>query len=382
MIRGGVSVLGVLAVLLVGAGPAGAVIPTGNLLADQNPGAELGPSSSTGNDVFTPPGWTPVPVASYSPRATTVRYGAAGGFPTVAQGTAIGGGNSFFAGGPSGTGDKGAAGLALQPVALPASVLSDVDSGNVQATLSACLGGYANQDDFADVSANYTDAGGAFKANELADGPTASQRGGQTKLVPAASAPITLPAGTRQLATYLFFARSPNTAGGYNDGYADNVSVRLSRAGGPSPAADCPPAGGGGGSGGGGSGKQNTPSGINTTVPISRVGKRLTLKGTNALVKLRCTLHDSNCKGTLGLAATGLPKAKATAAKSKATKLGSAKFNIAAGKTKTIKVKLKRSIRKRLAKLSTKRLKKLKITATAKIGGESTKFSLGAVRKH
>jgi hypothetical protein len=46
------------------------------------------------------------------------------------------------------------------------------------------------------------------------------------------------------------------------------------------------------------------------------------------------------------------------------------------------KVKLKRSPRRRLAKLSAKRLKKLKITATAKIGSESTKFSLGAVRKH
>jgi hypothetical protein len=378
---GGIAVVGV-AVSLVGAAPAGAVIPSGNLLADQNPGAELGPSSSTGNDVFTPPGWTPVPTASYSPRATTVRYGAAGGFPTVAQGTAIGGGNSFFAGGPSGTGDKGAAGLQVQPVALPASVLSDVDAGNVQATLSACLGGYANQDDFADVSANYTDSGGTFKANELVDGPTASQRGGQTKLVPAASAPITLPAGTRQFGANLFFARSPNTAGGYNDGYADNVSVRLSRAGGPSPGADCPPAGGG--SGGGGSGKQNTPGGTNTAVPISRVGKRLTLKGKNALVKLHCSARDTSCKGTLSLATTGLPKVpKSTAAKkAKAAKLGSAKFTIASGKTKTIKVKLKRSIRKRLGALSKRRLKKLKITATAKIGSESTKFSLGAVRKH
>jgi hypothetical protein len=163
--------------------------------------------------------------------------------------------------------------------------------------------------------------------------------------------------------------------------------VRLSPAGGPSPAADCPPAGVGGGSGAGGSGgggKQTGSGGTNTAVGIARVGKRLTFKGANALVTLRCTLRDSKCKGTLGLATTGLPEAhKSTAAKkAKATKLGSARFTIAAGKTRTIKVKLKRSIRKRLGALSKRRLKKLKITATAKIGTQTTKFALGAVRKH
>ena len=382
MTRVGVSVLGVLGVMLVGAGPAGAVIPTGNLLADQNPGAELGPSSSTGNDVFTPPGWTPVTGPNYSPRATTVRYGAAGGFPTVAQGTAIGGGKSFFAGGPSGTDDKGFADLVLQPITLPASVLSDVDAGNVQATLSACLGGYANQDDRVDAFDGFTDAGGTGTSTAAVYGPTASQRGGQTKLVPEVAAPKTLPAGTRRVGVELYFARSPNTAGGYNDGYADNISLRLSPAGDPSPGADCPhPAAAGAVVAV--AATRRAPGAPTPRSAFRRVGKRLTLKGSNALVKLRCTLHDSNCKGTLGLAATGLPKAhKAAAAKSKATKLGSAKFTIAAGKTKTIKVRLKRSIRNRLGALSKRRLRKLKITATVKVGAESTKFTLGAVRKH
>jgi hypothetical protein len=379
MVAAGVALVGVLS---VGAGPAAAVIPTGNLLADQNPGAESGPSSSTGNDVFTPPDWSAYP--GLSPRATTVRYGAPA-FPTVTQGSAIGGGNSFFAGGPTGTDDSGAGELVLQPVALPASVIADVDAGGVQATASACLGGYADQNDYADAYVRYTDAGGAEKTHTIVGGPQASQRGGVTKLMPEAGAPVTLPAGTRNVVAHLDFFRTPDTTGGYNDGYADNVSVRLSPAGGPSPGADCPPVGSGGsGSGGGGGGKQTGSGGTNTAVGIARAGKRLTLKGSDALVKLHCTLRDSNCKGTLGLAATGLPKAhKSTAAKkAKATKLGSAKFTIAAGKTKTIKVKIKRSTRKRLAKLSRRRLKKLKIIATAKIGKQSTKFTLGAVRKH
>jgi len=121
-------------------------------------------------------------------------------------------------------------------------------------------------------------------------------------------------------------------------------------------------------------------TGTNPEAGIARVGKRLTLKGRYALVKLQCTLTKT-CKGKLGLATTGLPKAqKAGAAKKKATKLGSARFKIAPQATKTVKVKLSRRIRKRLAKLSRKRLKRLKITATAKVGTQTTKFNLGATR--
>jgi hypothetical protein len=43
---------------------------------------------------------------------------------------------------------------------------------------------------------------------------------------------------------------------------------------------------------------------------------------------------------------------------------------------------LSRPIRKRLAKLSRKRLKRLKITVTAKVGTQTTKFNLGATRSH
>jgi CxxC motif-containing protein len=125
-----------------------------------------------------------------------------------------------------------------------------------------------------------------------------------------------------------------------------------------------------------------TVTGTNPAVGITRVGKSLTLKGRSALVKLHCTLQTS-CKGSLSLTTTGLPKVhKASAAKAKATKLGKAKFTIAAGKTKTVKVKLGRSIRKRLGKLSARRLKKLKIGAAAKVGTQTTKFTLHAVRKH
>jgi hypothetical protein len=123
------------------------------------------------------------------------------------------------------------------------------------------------------------------------------------------------------------------------------------------------------------------PTGTNPKTGIARVGTRLTLKGRYALVKLQCTLVGT-CKGSLTLTATGLPSAhKTRAAKAKQTKLGSVKFTIAALKTKTVKVNLSRTIRKRLAALSSRRLKRLKIVATAKVAGKTTKFSLGATRK-
>ena len=123
------------------------------------------------------------------------------------------------------------------------------------------------------------------------------------------------------------------------------------------------------------------PTGTNPKAGIARVGKRLTFKGRYALVRLQCT-QVGTCKGSLSLATTGLPKLhKASAARTKPTKLGAAKFRIPALKTKTVKVKLSRTIRKRLAALSAKRLKHLKIVATAKVGRKTTKFSLGATRK-
>jgi hypothetical protein len=123
------------------------------------------------------------------------------------------------------------------------------------------------------------------------------------------------------------------------------------------------------------------PTGTNPKAGIARVGKRLTLKGRYALVKLQCT-QVGTCRGSLSLATTGLPKAhKASAAKAKPTKLGAARFAIGSLKTKTVKVPLSRTIRKRLAALSAKPLKRLKIVATAKVGRKSTKFSLGATRK-
>jgi CxxC motif-containing protein len=370
--------------LSVGAGPAGAVIPSGNLLV--NPGAEAGGADPGGASTGAVSGWT---VGSQSP--AVVRYGTAGGFPSSPSPSVAGG--QFFAGGST-TPDSGSS---LNKTAMNQFVStsstgaqSEIDAGNVQATLSGCLGGYADQDDYVSISLNATDGIISVPlAGSPVNGPSASQRSNQTKLLPVSlTAPVL--ANSTALESVVTFTRESGLHT-YNDGYADNLQLILSPAGSTAPAplpcpgqaASSPSGGGHSGSGATTPGKLTAAAGTNPAAGISRVGKALTLKGRYALVKLRCTLHDGSCKGTLGLTTTDLPKAKATAAKkAKATKLGSAKFRIAKGRTQTVKVKIKRSIRKRLSPLSKRRLKKLKITATAKVGSQTTKFTLGAVRKH
>jgi CxxC motif-containing protein len=379
MLAIGVALVGALS---VGAAPAAAVIPTGNLLT--NSGAEDGPFSADGSSSVAIPGWITV-----EGHPTVVRYGTAGGFPTSTNPAA---GNQFFAGGANAADSGSGQGTAAisQSVDITGA-RSDVSAGNVQMTLTGCLGGYADQGDFGRLELTATTPGTDVTYAKTVDGPGAVARGNKTELLPVALPTVQVPPNTSALHVTVLLIRTSG-AGPYDDGYGDNFQLVLSPVGTTAPAPPtCSAATSLGGAPGTGSGaqganpnKSTSASGTNPAAGISRVGTRVTIKGTNALVTLRCTLHDSSCKGTLRLAATGLPKAhKSTIAKrAKATRLGSAKLTIAAGKTKTIKVKLSRSIRKRLAKLPAKRLKKLKITATAKIGSRATKFSLGAVRKH
>jgi hypothetical protein len=87
-----------LAACLVAAGSAGAEMRTLTPNLVVNPGAELG-SSGQGGVVTSIPGWTREDLIG-SKLSTVVDYGAPG-FPTLAQGAALGGGSHFFAGGPA-----------------------------------------------------------------------------------------------------------------------------------------------------------------------------------------------------------------------------------------------------------------------------------------
>ena len=123
-------------------------MPSGNLLV--NPGAEAGPGAPDSSQQLPLPGWT------VESTFTAVQYGAPA-FLTVADSTALGGGVNFFAGGPG-----GALSAATQVVDLSGAA-AEIDAGQVTATLSALLGGFATQTDHATVTATFLSAGGATR---------------------------------------------------------------------------------------------------------------------------------------------------------------------------------------------------------------------------
>jgi hypothetical protein len=207
--------VGLAAVFLSAAAPAGAVVPTGNLLV--NPGAEAGPGATDSSAQPAVPGWT---VAS---TFTAVQYGAPA-FLTAADSTALGGGVNFFAGGPG-----GAASAATQAVDVSGAA-AEIDAGKVAATLSALLGGYSSQTDHATVTATFLNAAGGPAGTVALPTVTAADRNQTTALV-ARTASAAVPAGTRQVSVRIDAIRDE---GSYNDGYIDNVSLTLGAgAGGP-----------------------------------------------------------------------------------------------------------------------------------------------------
>ena len=183
--------------------------PSGvNLL--QNPGAEAGTGSASGNDVLVTPGWTT------TSNFTVVNYGAPG-YPSAEVSQSIGGGLHFFSGGPG-----NALSSAMQSVDVsPAS--TTIDAGTAGVVLSAYLGGYASQGDSGTVAAIYLDAAGQ-ELGRVAIGPvSASDRGRATTLLPR-SATAAIPPATRTIRVVMTATR---TSGSHNDGYFDNVSLEI-----------------------------------------------------------------------------------------------------------------------------------------------------------
>jgi hypothetical protein len=359
---------------LATAGPAGALapLPTGNLISG---GDEEQFVSATGNDIFPLANWVRLPLEA---QVATVRYGAPG-FPTIAQAAEMGAGAMLFAGGPSAAGDDNSVAFTdseiYQTVQLPADALPYVKAGGVQITVSACLGGYADQSDFVNVFGGPSDYATVHaRTNLVLFGPSARERHGETKLLPRSST-MRLPPDATIYTVIVKFSRESGK-GTYSDGYADKIEAHLSPVSSDPPKANCTaptpqgaPSAPGGEPSGSSTGPGNTAdsSATNTAVPLAQAAKRVVLTKRYALLKLRCVAHDEACRGAVTL-------------RTKAARLGSARFEIATGSTPTIKVKLTTKARRMLARLSTRRVAKLQIAATAAIGTQRTTFTLGATR--
>ncbi len=173
-----------------------------------NGDAELDAGSSSGNVV-------PVTGFTTTGEFTVVQYNAGGGFPTATDPGPLDRGLNFFGGGPS---SGSSSGSQLIDLGFGSSV---IDAGAASFKLSAFLGGFASQGDNAVLTVQFEDALHAALGT-ASIGPVSNvDRGDQTGLLFRESAGL-VPVGSRFAAVNLQLTR---TAGSYDDGYADNLSL-------------------------------------------------------------------------------------------------------------------------------------------------------------
>lgn len=215
--------LALLAVRLMSAGilatpVSAAAVPVfgSNLIV--NGGAEAGPASPDGEEAVPVPGWTtsgPFTVVPYETDPDVVDP-----FPTVTGPGPDDRGTNFFAGGRT-LGDSSAS--QLINVAAAAYL---IDSGNVTYDLSGYLGGWLHQEDNAVLTVTFKQ--GAIVLGSAEIGPvTAGDRENATGLLYRDAAGF-VPVGTRQILVTLVMTKD-RSEGTYNDGYADNLSLVLTR---------------------------------------------------------------------------------------------------------------------------------------------------------
>ena len=181
-------------------------LATGNLI--RNPGADAGPGG--GGEVV------PIPEWETSSGFTAVKYDTPGGYPTTAE-AAPGGGANFFAGGNNNEESSAQQTIDLSEYA------ATIDAGRAEMTVSGWFGGFQEQGDSALLHVGFRRAdGGVFEFVRIGS-VTAAERGNQTKFL-LRQRTATVPTGTRSLLVAIFANR---THGDANDGYADNVEVRL-----------------------------------------------------------------------------------------------------------------------------------------------------------
>ena len=197
-----------------------ATVPSGDLIV--NGGAEVGTGSS--DSATTAP--APIPGWTSTTNFTEHTYDPAGStnFPDTNASAAIAGGIQFFAGGPAnGTGNSVETATQAVDVSMGG---AEIDAGGVVATLSADLGGFASQEDQAEVTATFLGAAGQ-QVGELTIGPvTAEDRSDTTELL-ARTGSIKVPHGTRAIRVTM---TATKFAGAYNDAYLDNISLSLAPA--------------------------------------------------------------------------------------------------------------------------------------------------------
>lgn len=181
-----------------------------NLLS--NGAAEAGEGSASGFDVLPVPKWTS------NGDVTVVLYGAPD-FPNQDSPGPTSRGLKFFAGGPNNAQSSLSRTVNLKALA------ADIDTGTVQGTLSGWLGGYSSQEDHADFAVTYVDASGASLGTVALQTVSATDRGSVTGMLKRKAVDM-VPVGARTAQVTLTLTRE---SGSYNDGYADALSLVLTK---------------------------------------------------------------------------------------------------------------------------------------------------------
>ena len=190
-----------------------AAIPSGNLVV--NPGAEDSPGAVP-DTVVKPVGWTTTgSLTNWMYQAHELDR------PTQAFAATISGGSNFFSGGPGG--------VAGQPTATQtvdvSGAATEIDAGQVGATLSAFIGGYTVSEDLARVDAVFYDAAGT-KLGSMGIGPVnRDDRKRLTTLLPRKST-ANVPKLTRRIDVVISVKVDNN---GKNHAYVDNISLTLAK---------------------------------------------------------------------------------------------------------------------------------------------------------
>ncbi len=171
--------------------------------------------ASSGGKYVGVPDWSLVSNGHF----TAVPYNAPGGFPSVPTDTVpTNHGYNFFAGGDL-TDTVTTQFVDISPAS------AAIDNGGLPYTLSADLGGYSSQDDRASVTITFLDATISIVGSPLTIGPvTAADRGDLTGFL-YRSLTALIPATARSIEVDIHMIQT----NGYNDGYADNLSLVLGR---------------------------------------------------------------------------------------------------------------------------------------------------------
>lgn len=202
------------ALLCAGVSPARAGVFNVNLL--ENPGAEAGNGAANETDVFAPPSWLA------TGNVTAVQYDTAS-FPSKDDfgPPAAERGKNLFAGGP------GSAHSSLFQAIDVSAGAADIDAGGLPFMLQGWFGGYSALGDSVSMTVEFVDK----DLNPISDvtiGPVTDLDRGQQTGLKFVMAMCDVPMGTRDLWVTVDFVRDGNYS--YNHGFADNLSVEITKA--------------------------------------------------------------------------------------------------------------------------------------------------------